>query len=309
MKNFKFSLLCFFVLSCKTIDVEKTLAGRETGSQTPVEIASQIIIEPEIIVLERPVFIPQAEAVPRAPAAGQPAVREANRVGVLLPQDYSHAAVIYEYHADIVYEVYAQPLRVTDICLEPGEIAVEVPFVSDSERWILGAGVSYENNLSVQHIYVKPAAAGLSASLIINTNRRVYRIILRSYSDIHMPLVRWRYSAFMPQNFLPSPMADNNEKNSSSTLDPSLLSFNYVIKHSFFNKPYWIPELVFDDGSKTYIRFPQQVLQRELPAVFENRRYVLNYRVLGNLVIIDKLIEEITVKKERTEITITKKRG
>lgn len=289
--------------------MEKTLADRETGSQSPVEIASQITIEPEIVIFERPVFIPQAEAPPRTPAAGQPAVRASNSAGILLPQDYSHAAVIYEYHADIVYEVYTQPLRVTDICLEPGEIAVDTPFVSDSERWILGAGISYENNLSIQHIYIKPASSGLSATLIINTNRRVYRIILRSYTDVHMPLVRWRYSAFMPQNFLSSPMSDNGEKNNSASLDPTLLSFNYVIKHSFFNKPYWIPELVFDDGAKTYIRFPAQVLQRELPAVFENKKYVLNYRVIGNLIIIDKLIEEITIKKERTEISITKKRG
>jgi type IV secretion system protein VirB9 len=81
------------------------------------------------------------------------------------------------------------------------------------------------------------------------------------------------------------------------------------VKHGLFNKPYWLPELVFDDGSKTYIRFPAQVLQREMPAVFENRRFILNYRVIGNLIIIDKLIENLTVKIERTEIFISKKRG
>jgi len=237
-------------------------------------------------------------------------VRESNGVGILSPKDYSHAAVVYEYNPDVVYEVYAQPLRVSDICLEPGETAVEAPFVSDSERWILGAGVSYENNLSVQHIYVKPASSGLSASLIINTSRRVYRIILRSYADVHMPVVRWRYSAVFPQNYIPSPFSDYSENNNAPpAIDPALLSFNYTIRHSLFNKPYWIPDLVFDDGSKTYVRFPAQVLQREMPAVFENKRFILNYRVLGNLIVIDKLIEEITIKIERTEISITKKRS
>jgi type IV secretion system protein VirB9 len=294
--------------------MEKSLNGNNTGSSDSdyfiSEIVSQITVQPpDVIILEKPVYVPQAEAPPQTPAAGQSAVRESNRDGILLPQDYSHAAVVYEYNSDLVYEVYTQPLRVTDICLEPGEMAIEAPFVSDSERWILGGGVSYENNLTVQHIYVKPASSGLSASLIINTSRRVYRLILRSYADVHMPVVRWRYTAVFPQNYLPSPLSDYPERNNTSSIDPSLLSFNYRIKHSIFNKPYWLPDLVFDDGSKTYIRFPAQVLQREMPAVFENKRFILNYRVLGNLIVIDKLIEDITVKIERTEIYVTKKRG
>jgi len=317
MKKIIFLLPCLSILSCVTIDMEKSLNETGSGFSTPEEIASEVTVlttetQPEVIILEKPVFIPQAESPPKPAAPGQPAVKESNRVGILSPQDYSHAAVVYEYNADLVYEIFTQPLRVTDICLEPGEMAVESPFVSDSERWILGGGVSYEYNLSVQHIYVKPATSGLSASLIINTSRRVYRIILRSYADVHMPVVRWRYSAFFPQNFLPSPLsdyADKQKEGSTPPIDPSLLSFNYRIKHSIFSKPYWLPELVFDDGSKTYIRFPAQVLQREMPAVFENKRFILNYRVLGNLIVIDKLIEDITVKIERKEISITKKRG
>jgi hypothetical protein len=65
--------------------------------------------------------------------------------------------MVYDYQPDQVYEVYTQPLRASDICLEPGEKATEAPFISDSERWMLGAGVSQENNRPVQHNYVKPA--------------------------------------------------------------------------------------------------------------------------------------------------------
>lgn len=313
MKNFLFLfVLPLLVFSCRTIDYEKSVydggSGPQGSNASLPDVLSDLFAKPEVIVVERPVFVPQAEAAARTPAAGQAAVRESNRDGILLPQDYSHAAVVYEYDADLVYEVYCQPLRVTDVCLEPGELAVEPPFVSDSERWILGGGVSYENNLAVQHIYVKPASAGLSASLIINTSRRVYRIILRSYSDVHMPVVRWRYSPSLPGNFLQLPSSENKNSD-SSYIDPQFLSFNYRVTYSLFKKPYWLPELVFDDGSKTYIRFPAQVLQREMPAVFENRRFILNYRVMGSLVVIDKLIEEITVKIENTEIVIVKKRG
>jgi type IV secretion system protein VirB9 len=252
------------------------------------------------------VFVPESDPPARPPAAGPQAVKEALSSGVKKPSDYSHAAMVYDYDRDFVYEVYAQPLRVCDIVLEPGERAVEAPFVSDSERWILGAGVSYENGTAVQHIYVKPAASGQEASLIINTDRRVYYVILRSYKDAHMPIIRWRYFSGLPANYH-SPQPKTNSDDAGA--DPRFISFNYRITYGLFKKPAWLPTLVFDDGSKTYVTFPELVLQRELPSVFENRSGVLNYRVSGNVIIIDKLIENITVKIERNEITIAKKRG
>jgi len=123
----------------------------------------------------------------------------------------------------------------------------------------------------------------------------------------------------LPENYISSAKQDSSPQNMSegstsdgpffTSVDPRFLSFNYRITYGFFSKPLWLPELVFDDGSKTYITFPKQILQKELPAVFENRKDKLNYRVMGNLIIIDKLIENITVKIGRKEITIAKKRG
>jgi type IV secretion system protein VirB9 len=314
----KFLLLSFLFASCVTVDVEKNIRnpagpGRQGGSGFDT---SPIIVYPEIeiVYVERPVFVPEKEAPPRIPAAGIESVRTSNNAGIIRPQDFSHAAMIYNYHPDWVYEVYTQPLRVTNITLQPGERAVEAPFISDSERWILGAGVSYQNGIPTQHIYVKPEKQSQEASLIINTDRRVYHIILRSFRDVHMPIVRWRYAPGIPNNFISTVSqgtgASNIEANDSFVgIDPRFLSFNYRITYSRFRRPVWLPELVFDDGSKTYITFPNLVLQRELPAVFENRNDIINYRVNGNLIIIDKLIEQITIRIERTEITITKKRG
>jgi len=307
----KLLVLCFFLfMSCATVDVEKKLHNSGSARQEKnVPVNPVIFPEPEVVFVERPVFVPENEP-PRAPSSGTQAVQESNNAGIVKPSQFSHAAMVYFYNSDWVYEVYAMPLRTCDIIMEPGENVVEIPYVSDSERWILGAGVSYENGTPVQHIYVKPDQAGIEASLIINTDRRVYHIILRSYRTIHMPIVRWRYLSGMPNNFIPSPRSGNAEvENSSSGIDPRFLSFNYRITYSLFNKPAWLPELVFDDGSKTYISFPEQVLQRELPAVFENRNDVINYRVIGKLIVIDKLIENITVKIGRKEITIVKRRG
>jgi type IV secretion system protein VirB9 len=321
--KFLLIIFCFLAASCASFDVDKNLSGsgigggKESGSNPNSGINPILIFpDPEIVIVDRPVFVPPEEKPPKTPMPGKPAVQDSNSKGIIKPQDYSHAAIVYLYNPDEVYEVFAQPLRVCDLVMEPNERVTEIPYVSDSERWFLGAGVSYDNGAPVQHVYIKPELSGISASLIINTDRRVYRIILRSYSDVHMPLVRWRYNSGMPNNYISPPQAQSAGKDreaspleSFSGIDPRFLSFNYRVKYSLFNKPVWLPNLVFDDGSKTLIQFPDLVLQRELPAVFENRKDILNYRVTGNLIVIDKLIEEITVKIGRTEVTVIKKRG
>jgi type IV secretion system protein VirB9 len=316
-RNFLFLFFLPFFFSCATIDIEEKIKDvgiglRGQGADPDQAGSSFVSLEPEVIVVERPVYVPAETPPPsRTPAAGEQAVRASNSDGIVRPQDYSHAAVVYDYDRDWVYEIYAQPLRLCDISLQPGERVVETPFVSDSERWIIGAGVSYENGVHVQHIYIKPQSSGLEASLIINTDRRVYRIILRSFTNMHMPVTRWRYLPALPNNYYPSGPSDEGGSPGSpgGGVDPRFLSFNYRITYSLFHKPYWLPELVFDDGGKTYIQFPNLVLQREIPAVMENRNDVLNYRVIGNMIVIDKLVESITVKIGRTEITIAKKRG
>jgi type IV secretion system protein VirB9 len=306
------------LVSCASIDMEKKVgrAGAAPQEKEPVvyTVPVETPLEPRVIEIERPVYVPAQGSPASSPERGRAAVQQSNRSGVLQPSDYSRAAMVYDYHPDFVYEVYTQPLRASDVILEPGEQVLETPFVSDSERWLLGAGVSQENNRPVQHIYVKPTEPALEASLIINTDRRVYHIILKSFRDIHMPMVRWRYPVTgLPNTYLPSPASGSSAVSGGNSdfpgIDPRFLSFDYRVSYGLFKKPKWLPELVYDDAKKTYITFPPQVLQQELPAVFENRRDILNYRVVGNLIIIDKLIEKITVKIEKLQITIEKKKG
>jgi len=302
------TVLCW---ACATVDVDKSVRDAKGGRpQTIDDLPVSIAIDPEIVIRERPVFVPEKETS-RQQQSGVSAVQESNSNGIAKPSDYSHAAMVYDYDPDWVYEVYAQPLRACDIILEPGENVLEAPFVSDSVRWQLGAGVSYERGIPVQHIYVKPAETGIEASLIINTDRRVYHIILRSYKTVHMPITRWRYYSVTMPNTLISPRKNDTEPSAGAPAgaDPRYLSFNYKITYSWFKKPHWLPKLVFDDGSKTYITFPESVLNRELPAVFENRKDVVNYRVIDNLIVIDQLVDIITIKIQKTEISIEKRQS
>jgi len=320
MKKTLIILINLILFSCASVDFDKAVSDRPSASLTSGKAGKPKKNQepeaappaPEVVVVERPVFVPEKEAKGAPAPSGYDAVKNSNNAGIIRPSDYSHAAVVYDYNPDWVYEVYAMPLRVCDIRLEPGERALDVPFVSDSERWIIGAAVSLENGSSVQHVYVKPADSGQEASLIINTDRRVYHIILRSFKVVYMPLVRWRYHPALPQNYSSPVKSDDvpgQKENPASGIDPRYLSFNYRVTFQAFSKPVWLPKLVFDDGSKTYVTFPDSVLQRELPSVFENRKDVLNYRVTGNVIIIDKLIENMTIKIGRKEITVVKKRG
>lgn len=320
-RTMKYVFLVFVVcaFSCQSIDIEKKAAASASGEAgtyiAPVDEAETVVavpVETEPVIVEKPVYVPEEKA-PAAPARGRAAVEASNRDGILHPQDYANAVMLYDYHKDFVYQVYCQPLRVTDITLEPGERVVEPPFISDSERWMVGAGVSYENEIPIQHIYVKPTAAALGASLIINSNFRVYHLILKSFKDIHMPVVRFRYPHnTMTQNYIRAGnvvMSADGSEDESYYADPRFISFNYKMTWGFLRKPRWLPDIVYDDGKKTYITFPDEVLQTELPAVFEDRTNVVNYRVTNNVMIIDKLVQKISIKLGTYTVVVEKKRG
>jgi type IV secretion system protein VirB9 len=329
MKLFYALLPGLLFASCATtVDVEKSIAPNggsghilEEGPGGPAIITVPLETPPpEVIVIEKPLYVPEGSPPAQAGPSGRPAVQRSNAEGIVEPKDYSKAAMVYDFDPDWVYEVYTQPLRVSDIRLEPGERAWEIPFVSDSERWIVGAGVSLESGLEIQHFYVKPKEANLEATLIINTDRRVYHIVLKSFRDVYMPMIRWRYFyTGLPNSYIgrgqtgrapPLPASSPSaQEGAEDGLDPRFLSFNYRITYSRFRKPAWLPRLVYDDGRKTYISFPENVLQRQLPTVFEERNNAVNYRVLDAVIVIDKLITKITVKLENREIVIEKKSG
>ncbi len=65
---------------------------------------------------------------------------------------------------------------------------------------------------------------------------------------------------------------------------------------------------VFDDGRKTYIRFPPAMLTREAPALFvlssTNETQLVNYRVKNEYYVVDRLIEaaELRVGQQKQEV-------
>lgn len=125
-----------------------------------------------------------------------------------------------------------------------------------------------------------------------------------------MSIVRWEYPNTMPFKLANNGFSKSNSvksENSYSGVDPQYLSFDYKMTYSIFKKPIWLPTLVYDDGRRTYIKMNEIVLHRESPALFNQKNELINYRVEKNLIIVDQLIDKVTLKRKNEKVTIIKK--
>lgn len=130
--------------------------------------------------------------------------------------------------------------------------------------------------------------------MLVVTNRRLYHFVLYSTNKDYQPMVRFRYP--LEKEFIthhtkrvkPSSTVEYFE-----SIDMSKVSFNYKIYIPFLSRKVdWVPEMVYDDGSHTYIILPEVNLQKEFPAVWENGVELTNYEVhpeIHNMIVINSL--------------------
>jgi len=243
------------------------------------------------------------------PASGEQVVAEANRQAAQGParDTYFNAIVQYAFEPGSLYQVYASPMRITDLALEPGEKVIGQPAAGDVVRWVLALGRSVQAGQEQVHVYVKPTRPDLETNLAINTDRRSYLLELHSYPDTYMAAVEWHY----PHEELARLEAQATEsaverQNSSPIVGLDTLNFNYAVKVEK-GEPTWTPLQVFDDGRRTFIRFPEAMLVREAPALFVLRNketQLVNYRVKSDFYVVDRLLDaaELRVGQQDQEI-------
>jgi hypothetical protein len=127
-----------------------------------------------------------------------------------------------------------------------------------------------------------------------------------------MPMVKFRYP-LSHKNFITAETLRYEMEEGGSEEEEYFLSYNYKIVSGWalsgWFKPDWQPVEAWDDGHKTYVRLPRGVLQREYPTVFEKSNYIINYRVNENIMILDKLITEITLRLNGRRVRIIKNKG
>lgn len=237
---------------------------------------------------------------------GQTVVERANKKALLTanPANTQQAIIIFPYSAGNIYEILTTPLNITDIQLEDNEHVISFG-AGDTSRWQISRTTSGEKNSHEEHLIVKPLETDLTTSMIITTNERTYHILLKSTKNTFMAAVQWQYNQHDGLNFTSNP--DNNS-DLSNNLNPNQLDFSYKTTLLHGNKPSWYPQMVFNDGQKTYLVFPKN--NQSAPALFikkHNSDDIVNYRVIGNKYIVDQVIgnAELSDDDSNTAIQIT----
>jgi len=232
----------------------------------------------------------------RAVAAATEAARVPPRLS-----GWQGATQIFSYAPSGLYEVTAAVGQVTDIMLQAGESLSDTGAVAagDTVRWVIGEAASGSGPQRRTHILVKPTDPGLRTNLVINTDRRTYHVELRSTAGTYMASIAFAY----PQDELIAIRARTQAAAQvaatrvQANIDPTRLNFAYRLRG---DSPPWRPAQVFDDGAKTYILFPANIAQSELPPLFligeHGRAELVNYRVSARYMIVDRLFDQAELR-------------
>lgn len=209
----------------------------------------------------------------------------------------------YTYGDKALFSVATAPMRVTDLVLEPGEKLVSRPTAGDAARWVITVLDSVTRGEPQSHVFVKPLRSGLRTNLTLTTNRRSYFLELSSSDDgKYMAGVQWQYPLDQAERRRQELARAERERQSTTAVSNlEALRFDYRIQVTA-GDPGWKPTMVFDDGEKTFIRFPGPVTPARAPLLFvlrsgsvKNAKFV-NYRVKNDLYVLDRLIESAELR-------------
>ena len=197
--------------------------------------------------------------------------------------------------------IICSPLMGSDLELQAGESVKDV-LLGDTARWRWQTTSSGEAGWEKTHIIFKPTDTGLVTTAVIPTNRRVYHIKLVSNRKNYTPYVGFEYPEdqrrLLQQQF--AQQAKKKKWNTAPTtagtsVDLSTLDFGYDVT----GKAHWKPLQVYNDGTRTVIRLPQEAAHSDLPVLLVEKagqEALVNYRVRTKgkhtSLIVDEIFEE-----------------
>ena len=218
----------------------------------------------------------------------------ANKRAALKPTSdkFFNAITVYDYLPGVLYQVYSSPSHITDIMLQEGEELTTEPGAGDTLRWKIGTTTSGIGRKKRTHILIKPTTPKLHTNLIITTTKHVYHLEIQSYKKTYMSAISWNY----PEDEFNIMQSRNiyRKKRAAQVIGNIAiadLDFNYQIE----GNAKWKPIRVFNDGKKTYVKFPDSVKFAEIPPLFilsqSNKAQIVNYRYKNNYYIVDRLFD------------------
>lgn len=227
---------------------------------------------------------------------GKKAVNKANKSSVRKPKslNYLNSIMTYRFEKGAIYQVYTAPLQVTDVQFQPGEHIISIA-AGDTLRWQVSKTYSGSGKNEREHLLIKPNHPGIKNSVVIMTNLRNYHLELISTKNTYMNVVNWQYPN---QSFVNHYKSSDSQGSVLNGLNLSSMQFNYQIQIVDGSKPDWMPQMVFTDGDKTYIKFPPNM--QEAPVLFltndSGTGHIVNYRVQGNYYVVDTVISRAQLR-------------
>ena len=217
-------------------------------------------------------------------------------------QDASNAqgnsTMTFSYAPDQLYKIYCRTGYLTDIELKKGE---QISFIGggDTSSWAVNKTMVAD----VPHIYVKPVVQSSTTNMNITTNKRSYQLIL-TVSDWYNPMVRWSYGL----EDLQTTILQNAKDEQTITANMSVTGvdkLNFSYKVSVKGNDSYKPEMVFDDGEKTFVRMNKGV--KRLPALFirepgKKDLSLVNFKTKDNCYVIDRIIDRAELRFGETDI-------
>lgn len=209
----------------------------------------------------------------------------------------------FVYNEGDMYRIYCRAGFLTTINLNPDE---EVIYIAggDTARWAIDKGETGSRDGKRTIITLKPFYPGIKTNLIVNTNKRSYQFFLHSANDWYNPSVQFLY----PQDEKLAQMKIQEKIDNTIPVKLENLNYDYTWKKT---KDKWSPEIVFDDGEKTFILMPERVNSSELPALFirdeqTGQAAMVRHRYLPETryYIVDRLFEQGILQYGKKKIVI-----
>jgi len=231
-----------------------------------------------------PVVIPTREELApgkKSISKGNPekVIREANTQALVSPssagyRDGRSVVQRYPYVPGQLYEIYCAPKHPCTILLPPGEYLAIGPDIDTENSWDVAEGELGEGPTYQQFLKLRPLVAGLDhTTSFVMQSGLIIPCRLRSFAQTSMVVVTWEMPR-RPVALLGKPLprtpafaARKKEEEATPKVDPARLHTAYTIEATK-GQPPWVPLAVYDDGTKTVIKFKESLAHTQAPAPF-----------------------------------------
>lgn len=235
--------------------------------------------------------------------------------------------VVFNYDANLVYNILTQDGMMTHIELAPGE-TIQGFYLSDSTRW------KHLVSKDKSRVFIKPSMPHIDNSATMVTTSRVYELRFRSGAtgepwyqrvrwagvDIEFPgagvfegVSEFAKNPPIERGALPAMRFESAAEFSTSRAHPAgsvpvqaeKLNFAYTIEGDASFRPH----MVFDDGTFTWIQMGDGPT---LPALFmvneKGGLEIVNYTVHGRFLKISQLVPGVVLRLDDKEVRIGRKK-